>query len=324
MKYNFYLNGVIKNALQSVFLIFFMAGTLAAVGYLIAGVTGIFWAAGAGVLFMVFGRRIPPRIALRMYNARLLNPGEVPDLYEVLAGISQKAGLARVPELYYIPTLVMNAFTVGSRDNAAIAVTDGIVRNLDWDELTAILAHEVSHVRHNDLWIMGMADNLSRFTGLLSNAGIIMLAVYLPVMWISGGFVPFPVILILLFAPTLSLLLQLAMSRTREYNADLSAVRLTCDPRSLARALGKVEEYQVKPWDVLFMPGRKIPAPSVLRTHPHTAKRVRKLMAMEAEVAVMAAKGAVPSFCAGYGSPLPERLARVTRKPGWRITGLWH
>ncbi|HDP80686.1 MAG TPA: peptidase M48 [Spirochaetes bacterium] len=317
MKYNFYLNGLIKNALQSMALILFMAAILASVGYLIAGLTGVLWALGAGAVFMAFGNRVPPKLALRMYNARRLEVHDSPELHELTAEIARHAGLPRVPDLYYIPSRVMNAFTVGSRDNAAIAFTDGILRNLEWDETAAIIAHEISHVRRNDLWIMGLADTLSRFTGVLSNVGIIMLLFYLPFMMVSGGFVPFPVILILLFAPTLSVLLQLALSRTREFDADLGAVKLTCDPGALARALKRIEEYPVKLGDVLVTPGRKVPAPSMLRTHPHTEKRLEKL-------AAMAVEGERPSFCAAAERLFPDHYAMVTRKPRWRVSGLWH
>ena len=106
-----------------------------------------------------------------------------------------------------------------------------------------------------------------------------MLMLYFPVMLLGGFQVPLWPVLVIFFAPYVSMMLQLALSRTREYDADLNAARLTGDPRGLAHALGKLEHYPLRILD-LFMPGGKVPSPSILRSHPHTQKRIVRLLAL--------------------------------------------
>ena len=103
-----------------------------------------------------------------MYGASRLTPEQAPPLWRLAATLGERAGLANQPELYYLPSQMLNAFAVGSKTNAAIGVTDGLLRQLDQRELTAVLAHEISHIRSNDLWVMGLADLFSRATSLLS------------------------------------------------------------------------------------------------------------------------------------------------------------
>ena len=144
---------------------------------------------------------------------------------------------------------MLNAFTVGDREEAVIALTDGMLRRLDLRELAGVLAHEVSHIRNRDLWLMSLADLAGRLTRVMTLLGLGLVIVGLP-LWLGGGAQP-PVLLILLllFAPQLTVLLQLALSRAREFDADLDAAGLTGDPDGLISALAKLERYQSGLWN---------------------------------------------------------------------------
>ena len=144
-----------------------------------------------------------------------------------------------------------------------------------------MLAHEITHVRNNDIWVMSLADILSRFTRSMSFFAIFLFFLSVPVTVFRGTPVPWVAIMLLYFAPTFSSLLQLALSRSREFDADLGGASLTGDPEGLALALGKLERYQGRLWEDIFMPGRRIPIPSVLRTHPQTSERIARLMALK-------------------------------------------
>ena len=145
-----------------------------------------------------------------------------------------------------------------------------------------MLAHELSHIRNNDLWMMGLADAVSRLTRMLSWMGQLLLLINLPMLILGGDTFPWLLVLLLIGAPSLSFLLQLALSRTREYEADLDAATLTGNPRGLANALAKMERLRGGWLERLFLSGRRPREPAVFRTHPDTADRVRRLLELEA------------------------------------------
>lgn len=310
------VRGRLRNAAQSLLLIALMCLILASVGFLVAGNSGLIIALTAALVIILMGPKASTGFILRMHGARRLSPSETPGLHSLTGELARRAGARTTPELYYIPSRMMNAFSVGTGDRTAIALTDGIIRNLNWRELTAVLAHEVSHISSGDLAIMGLADALSRFIHALSTIGIFMLIIYLPVIIIAGLKIPIPAILILIFGPSASILLQMALSRTREYDADLNAVRLTGDPEGLASALRKIEIYRMKIWDFLFMPGRKVPHPSLLRSHPYTEKRIARLAEISAR------NGSFPYPRREAGEPA-DRFQAIEQKPKWRIGGIW-
>ena len=197
-------------------------------------------------------------------------------------------------------------------------MTDGLLRELDPRELVGVLAHEVSHIRNNDLRVMGLADLFSRATGLLSFLGQLLLLLNLPLILIAEVAINWWAIALLVFAPSLSALAQLALSRTREFDADLNAARLTGDPDGLASALRKLEYIQGGWLERIFLPGRRAPQPSVLRTHPATDERVARLAQLKSAPR--------PEFAAGMRSFDPGRAfgAASTRRPRWHINGLWY
>jgi len=310
-----------RNRLQSLLLLLIMAGFLALLGWLLWGVDGLFVLVSVGVVSVVVNPAISPWLVMRMYGARQLAHHEAPVLCGVLSELSGRAGLASRPGLFYVPSRMLNAFAVGSREQSAIAVTDGLLRQLEMSELVGVLAHEISHIRNNDLWVMSLADLFSRATSLLSLFGQFLMLLNLPLILFSQATINWWAILLLIFAPSLSALAQLALSRTREYDADLNAVSLTGNPDGLARALAKIERVQGGWLERIFLPGRRLPEPSLLRTHPETEERIARLMALKPKFS----GGAYPQLSMVRGPDIDALFgARVRRSPRWHVSGLWY
>lgn len=304
----------LRNLLQTLLLIGGMVCVLWLSARLLLGPDAAWWLALMAALLLGFAPRLSPALVLRLYQAEPLGPGAAPNLHAVLAQLAGRAGLARVPALYYIPSRMLNAFAVGGRDDAVIGVTDGMLRALSLRELAAVLAHELTHVRHDDIRVMGLADVVSRMTRALSLTGQVLLLVGLP-LWLAGLWdISFPGVALLVFAPTVTALLQLALSRTREFHADLGAVELTGDPRGLASALAKLERQSGGLWEQVLFPSRRNPDPSLLRTHPPTEERIRRLLAL------------APATDPLYTATPVDRLRRAvpSRPPRQRAWGLWY
>jgi heat shock protein HtpX len=306
----------LRNLLQSALLLGGMVGLLTACGWLLFGPDGVLGMAAGAALALVFGPRLSPHMVLRLYRARELAPDQLPAVFGTLGRLSERAGLERPPRLYYIPSAMLNAFSVGDRENAVIALTDGILRRLDLRELGGVLAHELSHVRNRDLWLMSLADLTGRLTRVMTLLGLGLLVVGLP-LWLGGGAQP-PVllILVLLFAPQLTMLLQLALSRAREFDADLDAAGLTGDPDGLISALVKLERYQRGLWEQILMPGYRLPEPSLLRSHPRTEQRIARLKELYGR-----APGPGSVFA---GTPIDLAGRAIERRPRGRPLGYWH
>jgi heat shock protein HtpX len=267
-----------QNLLHSLLLLLGMFTLLALIGWLILGVTGVFWSLRIVVFVIISSRRLSPRLLLYLYGAQPLTPQQAPDLYELLAQLSNRASLPYPPRLYVIPGRIMNAFTIGQNQHTCIALSKGILTSMNARELAGVLAHEVAHIRHRDLWVMTLADVLSRLTHLLALTGLFMIMVYLPMFILAGETIPWLLFIILLMSPNLSALLQLALSRSREYSADIEAVNLTGDPYGLASALEKIEYYQGGWVERILLPGRRLPDPSLLRSHPRTEQRIKRIL----------------------------------------------
>lgn len=309
----------IRNGVQSVLLLGGMIGLLALCGWLVFGPDGLVGMGLGAALALPFSPRISPQMVLRMYRARELGPRDLPEVVDAVARLAERAGLERRPRLYYVPSAMLNAFAVGERNDAALVVTDGLLRALTLRELVGVLAHEISHVRNNDLWLMGLADVVGRLTRLMTLFGIALLILGLP-MWLTGAAsLPLLLIPLLLFAPQLTVLLQLALSRSREFDADLDAAGLTGDPEGLASALFKLERFQRGLWERILMPGYRLPEPSLLRTHPPTAQRVERLRALAPR-----ARGVAPLWDFGDAMPRRPGWPRVVATPRRRLVGFWY
>lgn len=264
------------NRFQTLLLLLVLLGISTLTGSLLLGVDGIWVALLAGIVALAFQ---PPAawLTLRLYRARPLLRRQAPELWRLLEELARRAGLPAVPALCYVPSPVINAFAVGNRRRAAIALTDALLATLSRREIAGILAHEVAHIAHGDLRVMGLADYVSRLTGLFALLGQALLVLALPWVVLGGGEVNWPVLLLLSFSPHLALIAQLGLSRVREFDADLHAAVLTGDPQGLASALAHIERISYS-WRRLLMPDWGNPDPSWLRTHPATEQRIRRLL----------------------------------------------
>ncbi|MCB1510731.1 MAG: M48 family metalloprotease [Hyphomicrobiaceae bacterium] len=301
---------------------------LGGIGLLLAVSSAMIWGwigvictlAAVAILFLT-SPRIPPEMVMRLYSAVPVDATRGGQLYDLIQAVSSRAGLERQPQLYVIPSMTLNAFAAGNRDHAAIGITEGLLRRLSLREIAAVLAHEVSHIRNNDLQVMGLADLMSRFTLALSYTGVLLAVLNLfEMMTLGEARVPWVGIALLYLAPTISSLLQLGLSRAREYDADLGSVRLTGDPAGLISALHKLERYTGRFWeDLMFpVPGRRVPQPSVLRSHPSTEDRIARLadLAPTANTPPLVIVERPIVSLVGFGP--------MSMRPRYRFPGMWY
>jgi heat shock protein HtpX len=304
------------NGLQSALLLLAMALLWGALGWSLAGPGWMVAMVVFGVVSLLVGLQLTPKLVLAMYRARPVTVMQAPALHALADELSARAGLRKTPTLYHVPSRLMHAFSTGSGDAAAIVLSDGLLRGLSWRELAAVLAHELSHVAHRDTWVMALADLVTRMTHLLSVFGQLLLLASLPLWLFTDYRIPWLLVLLLILAPSVSALLQLALSRRREFAADLGAVEITGDPLGLAAALRRLELVEASWFDYLLLPGRRVPEPSLLRTHPPTEERIRRLLALE--------EGA--EFHGGRGAPADALgdIPPATRRPRRNLFGLWY
>lgn len=309
-----------RNVGQSVLLLGAMLLVLGLCVWPLWGGAGVLWALlGGGLLLALAPSAASPDWLLRFYRAREVHPRELPGVLRLLDALSRRAGLPSPPRLFYIPSRTLNAFAVGKPERACIAVTHGLLEVLDRRELAGVLGHEVAHVMNRDLWLMTLADAVSRLTSLMSNVGLALLVLNLPLVLAGRTVVPWTTVLVLVLAPTATSLLQLALSRAREFDADLDGVRLTGDPAGLASALAKLERRQGRFWEEVILPGRRMPDPSLLRTHPPSRERIERLLGLYAP-----AGGPLPEI-GGVAYDLPRYAAtNLLAPPRLRWHGLWY
>lgn len=226
------------------------------------------------------------RAALAAYRAQPIVREQAPELYDLVNALSDRAEIP-MPRLFIVPTESPNAFATGRDPNhAAVAVTEGILKLLSTEELAGVLAHELTHVRNRDTLTQAVAGTLAgavTFLGRILSFG----ALYGPVTY-SGrrGTNPFGLLFLIILAPLSATLIQLAISRTREYAADQGSAEITGNPLALVSALQKLETVGKQ----IPMHGNPAMSPlliinplsaeglqSLFRTHPATEERIRRL-----------------------------------------------
>ncbi|HEY6448612.1 MAG TPA: zinc metalloprotease HtpX [Acidobacteriaceae bacterium] len=229
------------------------------------------------------------KLALRMYNAQPVTREQLPRAYQVVERMTQRLGLP-MPKIYVIPTDAPNAFATGRNPkHASVAVTHGILQLLNDDELEGVLAHELGHVKNRDILTSSVAATLA--------GAIILLARMTWWAELFGGFGgggrdrrggAFSALLMLILAPIAAMLIQMAVSRSREYEADATGAHITGNPYALASALEKLDAYSKR----LPMPGSPSTAhlfivqplltrgdfANLFSTHPPIAKRIERLI----------------------------------------------
>jgi len=272
----------LRNAAQSLLIGAGVAVLMAIPAWILAGGAGVVWTMGAVLMGLMMAGHVPARYVLARSGAVPLPPRQAPDLYRLLAALYERAGCETRPILFYVPSPGLNAFAVGGRNDGGITVTEGLLRALNMRQLAGVLAHEVSHLRNGDTRVMAMASAAGEVTAL--GALFIQISVIVLLPWIIAGEVDLPWLALLAaaLAPTASSLLQLALSRTREYAADLDAAATTGDPGGLASALEVLEKLNGGWLAGVFGVRQSWPL-EWLRSHPDTAERIRRLLTLESQ-----------------------------------------
>jgi len=287
--------------------------------YLLFGVPGIAAAACLIIGLALAAPKVPAETMMRLYSARRL-PADDTQLSSLMDVLAWRAGLPQTPSLYLIPSMTLNAFATGTADRPAIAISEGLVRRLSMRELAGVIAHEMSHIRNGDLWIMGLADMAARLIHSLAFVALALLAYNMFAYATGARMVSWLAIAALYVSPAALNLLQLALSRAREYEADRLAVALTGDPIGLASALNRVDIGTGHIWEDLTPPiaARRVPLPSLLRTHPPAADRVARLQ----ELAESNATAPLVIVERPYVSLVG--MGPASLRPRYRFPGLWY
>ncbi|MBC1194477.1 zinc metalloprotease HtpX [Microcystis aeruginosa BLCCF158] len=280
------------NQLKTVTLLGLLAGLLVAIGYAIGGQGGALIGLVIAAITNIGSWYYSDRIALAAYQAQPVSRQQAPELYQMVENLSRQANIP-TPQLYIVPTPAANAFATGrDPEHAAVAVTEGILKLLPADELEAVIAHELTHVRNRDTLTQAVAATVA---GAIS---------YLARM-LSYGFLftgnsrhrqggnLIGLLLTIFLAPLAATVIQMAISRTREFEADAGSARLTENPEALARALTRLESIGRQ------MPLNANPAfepllisspfsgqflANLFATHPSTEARIENLRRIQQEL----------------------------------------
>jgi heat shock protein HtpX len=245
---------------------------LAVCGWIVGGTEGVQQALTGGAPRRD-GSAIAHETIFRWFGARLLLPAELPGLFDVLAEVCHRARLSQLPHIYCVPAPKdMNAYALGGPEGAAIILTEGLLRGMTRDEIAGILAHEVAHIRNNDIWTMNWATALHRSIEWTSLAGLALMRAQHAGMAISR-----PLAALLQAAPSIAELLRLALSRSRELDADATALELTGDWQALIAALDKLERHHAG-FAIPYVAARENGSMRLLRSHPATSERVGALL----------------------------------------------
>src|SRR5258706_4228800 len=279
------------NSIKTVLLLGLMTGIILGIGQLFGGPQGVAIALVFSLLLNLGSYWFSDKIVLAMYRAREVTEAEAPELYQIVHNVAVRAGLP-MPRVYIIPSETPNAFATGRNPrHAVVAVTEGILRIMSREELEAVLAHEVSHIKNRDILVSSVAAAL---------AGVIMMLAHMA-RWSAffggmggrdrenegGGIIGLLVTAIV--APIAALLIQMAISRSREYLADSTGAQTIGNPLALASALEKLARAnEVAPMEArpetahmfIVNPLSSRSLASLFINHPSSEERIQRLRAM--------------------------------------------
>jgi heat shock protein HtpX len=301
-----------RNVVQSALLLVSLLAVASGLGWLLFRAAGLLWVLVVTGSVAALRPRIPPRAMLAMYRAEPIPVAAAPELHWIITELARRARLHSVPALYYVPSAVLNCFSVGHGPDAALAVTDGLLRRLTRRELVGVLAHEVGHLRAGDAAVMTLSDAVGRLCQALGLLGLLTLPVAV-ILALGGDARLFLLCAVLAALPIVVTLLQLALSRSREFDADLAAARLTGDPEGLASALEVLDRTTGRIWERMLVGRGPLPDPLLLRTHPATEQRTRRLRELEPGHA---------AWYAGNGAVSPRGYPDVPEAPRLRWPGI--
>jgi heat shock protein HtpX len=283
------------NMLKTTMLLAALTALFMALGFTIGGTGGamIALAIAAGMNLFTFWNA--DRIVLAMHGAREVDARSCPEFVGLVEGLARRAGMP-APRVYVIDSPHPNAFATG-RDpaHAAVAATTGLLGMLDRDEIEGVMAHELAHIRHRDTLIMTMTATIAGAISLLANFGLF----FGGARGRDGGQL-LATILAIFVAPFAAMIVQMAISRSREYGADRGGAEISGKPRALASALAKlasgaahipnpVVERNPAAAALYIVPGAKRGGDSLFATHPATENRIAQLEAIASEMGVPAA-----------------------------------
>ena len=276
------------NGLKTTFLMALMTGLLVIIGTMIGGRGGALFAFVIAAVMNFIAYWSSDKIALARYRAQEVTRDQAPRLFEMVERLAARAGLP-MPRLYVIPSQTPNAFATG-RDpqHAAVAVTEGALSLLSEDELAGVIGHELGHVKNRDILIQSVAATIG--------GAITMLAMWARFAAIFGGGQSggrrgggLELLFMAIVAPIAAMLIQMGISRSREYSADATGARFAGSPRGLASALVKLDDWASRrPMNAsptsahmfIVNPLRGGGIASLFSTHPPTEERVKRLRSM--------------------------------------------
>jgi heat shock protein HtpX len=276
----------VKNTFKTFVLLAGLGGLLVIIGQLLWGGKGAVIGLVIGLAFVGFSYWNSDKLAIRAARAQPVTEQQMPEYYAIMRELTQQAGMP-MPKLYVTPDQQPNAFATGRNpEHAAVAVTQGILRILDWNELRGVLAHEISHVGNRDILIGSVAAAIAMGITLIAN--VLQITAFFGGGRDDDGPNPIALLAMAFLAPIAAGLLQMALSRSREYEADRTGARLIGDGEPLARALQKLEigarqiPMEIDPahasaFIVNPLSGRKMSFANLWRTHPTTEDRVARL-----------------------------------------------
>jgi heat shock protein HtpX len=273
------------NTFKTFILLAFLGAVFIGIGAFF-GTGGLFIGAALGLLFVGGTYWFSDKVAVAAARAKPVSPEEAPRLYEIVSDLARRDGLP-MPRLYVSPEAQPNAFATGrGPKKAVVCVTQGILGVLDDDELRGVLAHELSHVKNRDVLIGSVAAAVA--LAITFVARIAMFSAIFGGGDSEGGGNAIGLLAMAILAPIAAGLLQMALSRSREYQADASGAHLIGDGEPLARALQKIETaakrtpMNVNPAEATAyivnpLTGRKVNFANLFSTHPPTEERIARL-----------------------------------------------
>lgn len=281
-----------NNNIKTLFLLAGLTALMVFLGKLIGGQSGMMVAFILALGMNFFSYWFSDKLILRMYGAQEVEPSQAPELHRIVEELSREAGVPK-PKVYVVPTESPNAFATGRNpEHGAVAVTEGILRLLTPTELKGVLAHEMGHIAHRDILIQTVAATLAGAIMIVADMarwGAILGAGSSQDSEEGGGLGTLGMLVMAILAPFAAMLIQMAISRSREYLADEAGARFSHNPESLARALEKLA-YGVQAAPMQASPSTEplfIVNPltggglmSLFSTHPPIEDRIARLRAM--------------------------------------------